>query len=80
MSAGILAGFSAHQLRGLMERHTPHVTGLFPLACYLCGGLVVVGIYGLLHGPRRAWDLFGVFATVGVGVGLGWLFDRVDTR
>lgn len=78
MIVGVLVGFAAHQSRCLLERKTPHVPGLFPLACYVVGGLAVVGVYGILHGPRRAWELFRVFAAVGLGVGAGWAYDRVD--
>ena len=76
--AGILAGFSAHQIRDALEQHTPHILGAFPVVCYVVGGLVVVGIYDLIHGQRRAWDLFCVFAAVGLGVGGGMVYDHLD--
>ena len=75
MIQGLLAGFAAHQLRPVIERETPQGDGLFPFACYLVGGLTVVAVYSLLHGPKRGQELLGVFATVGLGVWAGWLFD-----
>ena len=75
MIQGVLAGFAAHQLREVIARETPQGAGLFPFACYLVGGLTVVAVYTLLYGPKRGQELLGVFATVGLGVWGGWLFD-----
>jgi hypothetical protein len=75
---GLLAGFSAHQLRSLLERHVPALDGAFPLACYILGGLVVTLVYGILYGPLRAFDILKVFATVGIGTALGWMYDIIS--
>jgi len=75
MGAGALVGFCAHWVRPWLVRYTPQRRGMFPLACYFVGGVVVIGVAGLVFGRRSAGQTAVAFALVGSGVGVGWIVE-----
>ncbi|HFD40864.1 MAG TPA: hypothetical protein ENJ31_13560 [Anaerolineae bacterium] len=76
-AAGLIAGFAAHQALPLLERYVPRRRGLFPLACYTVGGLVLIAVSALLYGPRQAARVALALALVGIGVSAGWVADDI---